>query len=521
MRVCTAQQMAAIDAATIAGGIPGHVLMERAGQAMAKIIRDLYRDCGLSGGVLVVCGKGNNGGDGLVVARLLHEADLPVAVLMLADADDLSPDTRLNYESLPYEVDLLGVDPLDSACETWERATGTLLAKSAMVVDAIFGTGVQPPLRSGYVELMKALNGMSAVRVALDIPSGVAGDDGWVAPLAFRADLTITVGLPKRGLLLPPGRDWVGEIEVVDIGFPDEICSRHSADHHLLSSREYRELLPRRESWQHKYDHGSVLVMAGSRAYGGAAHLAGLGALHSGVGLVKLSAPAELAPSLRAGLPEAVLVPLAETEKGTIAPVPEPVLEGLLAKQKALVLGPGLDADEDTDTWVRTFLARTDLPLLLDADGLGAFSRVGAMPRFAHQNVVLTPHAGEMARLTGLSFPEANEQRLDLCARWARQWGVTLVLKGSPTLVGTPDGRVFFNPTGDDALARGGSGDVLSGLIGGLLAQGLAALDAALLGTYIHGRAGTLAANESSRRSVLVRDIAAALGRVFAEMEEA
>lgn len=515
MRVCTAGQMAAIDAETIAGGLSGETLMERAGRAMAASIARLQDDLALEGHVLVVCGKGNNGGDGLVVARLLHEQGRRVAVLMLAEADGLTPDARLNYERLPQGVDFLHPGP-----DHWVGAAGTLLNETSLVVDAIFGTGIKPPLRPGHAELIRTLNAAAVVRVALDIPSGVAGDDGRVDPLAFRADLTITVGLPKRGLLLPPGRDWVGEIEVVDIGFPTEICHRHSQDHHWLTPAEYAKLLPERPSWGHKYDHGSVLVLAGSRSYGGAAHLAGLGALRSGAGLVKLGAPAELAPSLRAGLPEAIIAPLAETEGGTIAPVPQAVLEEILRKQKALVLGPGLAAEEATDAWVREFSARTALPLVLDADGLGAFARAGQAPSFAHDQVVLTPHAGELARLTGLPVDAIAADRLDLCAEWARRWNVILLLKGSPTLVGAPDGRVFFNPTGDDALARGGSGDVLAGLIGGLLAQGLRALDAALLGSYLHGRAGTLAAAELGRRSVLVRETAAALGAAFTELEE-
>ncbi|PID79354.1 bifunctional ADP-dependent NAD(P)H-hydrate dehydratase/NAD(P)H-hydrate epimerase, partial [bacterium DOLZORAL124_64_63] len=486
----------------------------RAGRAMAASLQALYQDKAMKGQVAVVCGKGNNGGDGLVVARLLHEAGLPVAVLMLAEAEELSPDARANYDRLPEGVDLLQPGP-----EHWVGAAGTLLPEAALVVDAIFGTGIQPPLRAAYVALIQALNGAPAMRVALDIPSGVAGDDGRVDPVAFRADLTITVGLPKRGLLWPPGRDWVGQLQVVDIGFPPDICEKHSPDHHVLEPAEYAALLPERRSDSHKYDHGAVLLLAGSHAYGGAAQLAGLGALRSGAGLVRVAVPAELAPSLRAGLPEAIVTPLAATENGTVAPLPDWVREDLLRKQDAVVLGPGLDADPRTDAWARAFLADAPQALLVDADGLGAFARHGQTPRFAHANVVLTPHVGEMARLIGLPGSEVAADRLALCGRWARRWKVVLLLKGSPTLIGAPDGRVFFNPTGDDALARGGSGDVLAGLIGGLLAQGLTALEAALLGAYLHGRAGSLAAEAGSRRGILVREVAAALGPAYAELE--
>lgn len=523
MRVCTAAQMAAIDAETIAAGTPGLELMERAGTAMAAEVLEFLADTRQEHDhhheslprVLVICGKGNNGGDGLVTARHLSNAGLPVVVMMLADHEQMAPSTRTNFNRLPDSVDLL-----QPAKEHWSDAVGPLLDEADLVVDAIFGTGVKPPLRGAYLPLIEEINDSGVPSVALDVPSGVDGDGGVVDPVALAADLTVTVGLPKRGLLLPPGRDFAGEIKVVDIGFPPEICERLTAEHHWLGRQDYLELLPPRPTHAHKYDFGRLVILAGSRAYGGAAHLAGLGALRSGVGLVKMAVPLELVAATRVGLPEALAVGLATTNAGTIAPLPAEVSQTVLADQQAVVLGPGLAADPATDAWVVQMVAELDRPLVLDADGLGSFSRSGKEPHFVSGQVILTPHAGELGRLLGISSAEVMARRWELVPELARRWRVVLMLKGSPSLIAAPDGRLFFNAAGDDALARGGTGDVLAGLLGGLLAQGAPALEAALLGAYVHGLAGSLAAEQSSPRSVLVREVAAALGPVFGALEK-
>ncbi len=538
MRVCTAKQMAAIDSETIAGGVPGERLMERAGQALTEVLLDFLAEitsdheghhhggcehCQDSGeengsaglGVLILCGKGNNGGDGLVMARLLAEQEYSVTVMLLDGPGELSHDALLNFGRLPESV-AVEVPAADSWPETFE----VLAAEAAVVVDAVFGTGIKPPLRGGYPDLIRAVNDAGMPCFAVDIPSGVSGDDGRVDPVAVAADLTVTVGLPKLGLLLSPGRDFVGDIEVVDIGFPEEICAKFAGGLHWLPPEDYLALLPARPSSVHKYECGRVLVMAGSRDFGGAAHLAGLGALRSGVGLVKMTSPLCLENALRIGLPEAVIRAVAETDTGTIAPLSPAVLESLLENQQAVALGPGLGEDSGTDAWVVDLLAGLSLPVVVDADALNAFARTGTEPRFGTDQVVLTPHAGELARLAGMTSSQVVKNRFRLVADLAGRWNAVLMLKGCPSLIAAPDGRVFINPVGDDALARGGSGDVLTGLVAGLLAQGLDALSAALLGAYLHGRAGTVAARGRSNRSVLVREVAAAVGPVFEEMEK-
>jgi len=527
--------MAAIDRETIAGGIAGEELMERAGQAMTEALLDFldeaksgsedhdHGSCGHdhgteddSGpGVLIICGKGNNAGDGLVVARLAAQQQCDVAVMLLSEPGALSTTAKLNFDLLPESVTVV-IPPAD----LWPEAFEELAEEAAVVVDAIFGTGIKPPLRGPYVDLIRAVNDAGLPCLALDVPSGVSGDDGRVDPVAVAADLTITVGLPKLGLLLAPGRDFAGDIEVVDIGFPDDICQKHAGELNWLPREDYLAMLPSRPGTVHKYKTGRMLVIAGSRDYGGAAHLAGLGALRSGAGLVVMAVPLCLETATRIILPEAVTRAVAETDTGTIAPLSTAVMDNMIENKRALAVGPGMGSDPSTDTWVVDLLKNLDLPMVVDADALSAFARTGAEPAFGSDQVVLTPHAGELARMAGMTSEEVESRRLQLTGELAARWNVVLMLKGSPSLVGAPDGRVFINPTGDDALARGGSGDVLTGLVGGLLAQGAGALDAALLGAYLHGQAGTVAARGRSNRSVLVREIAAAIGPVFEEMEK-
>ncbi len=527
MRVCTAREMGAIDQATIAAGTPGRELMERAGQAMAELCWDYLEELDSLGlttfpedsseapHVLVICGKGNNGGDGLVLARLMHLEGAEITVMMLAGRNDLTLDTGVNFDLLPQ-----GVTIVHAAGPQWACTLEQLAERADVMVDAIFGTGIKPPLRTHHVELIRAINDTGLPCLALDIPSGVCGDDGRVDPVAVAADLTVTVGLPKRGLLFRPGRDFTGDVSVVDIGFSAATCEENTADHQYLLRNDYLEMLPPRFPSGHKYTHGTVAILAGSRRFGGAAHLAGLGALRSGVGLVTLAAPLSLELPLRTGLPDLLTMPLAETEAGTIAPLDDSILQALWAKQRAWALGPGLDSHPATDRWVVETLAASTLPVVVDADGLGAFARLDAVPQFGATEAVLTPHAAELGRLIGCSAAEVETRKLDLVPELARRWNVILLLKGSTTLIAGPDGTLYFNTTGDDALARGGSGDILTGLIGGLLAQGMAALEAALLGAYVHGLAGSLAAQGRSTRAVRVTEIAEAMGPVFEDMEK-
>lgn len=513
MRIVTARQMAAIDRDTIEAGTPGLELMERAGRALCDQL-DAGGWLDDDGPVLAVCGKGNNGGDGLVLARLLCEVGVACRVLLLGARDRLSQSARTNLDRLPRSVTLLEAD-----AERWCEQFAELSAGCTLVIDAVFGTGIQPPLRAPYPELFAAMTTAPIPLVAVDIPSGVSGDDGAADPDAVAADATITVGLPKLGLMLPPGRDHVGELHVVDIGFDEATIARHAAPWHVLGLQDYCDLLPVRPTDTHKYEVGCLLAAAGSRAFAGAAQLCGLGALRSGVGLLTMLVPEGLETSLRVALPEAIVSAQPATPAGTLAPLMVQDEDDILWKKTALAVGPGLGSHRDTDAWVVRLAERCALPLVLDADGLGAFGRQNRTPHFVSDQVVLTPHAGELARLLGSTADEVVARRLELVPELAAQWGAVLVLKGSPTVIGLPSGEVFLNPSGDDTLARGGSGDVLTGVIGSLLAQGQTAAEAALLGCLVHGMAGDVAAGVAGRRGARVTEIADGVAVVLAEME--
>lgn len=514
MRVATAQEMARIDRETIAGGVPGVELMERAGREVVRAALDLFPELAPPARVAICCGKGNNGGDGLVMARLLTDLGFEVAVLLLALPEELSPDARHNHARLPRSVRVALAPP-----QEWAERWRALADPADLAVDAVFGTGINPPVAPAHAALFAAFNEQPTPVLSVDVPSGVAGDSGRVDPVAVRADATVTVGLPKLGLLLPPGRDHVGELAVADIGFADEVVARHAGNLHWLTREEYAALLPRRPSDAHKYRCGTVLVMAGSRAYGGAATLAGLGALRSGAGLVTVAVPEPVELPTRAGLPEALVAALPATPAGTLAPLAPEAAARLLARQHAVAFGPGLGDDPATDRWAVDFLAALACPAVVDADGLSAFARVGTPPAFGSSQVVVTPHAGELARLLGVHAAEVERRRLELAPELAARWRCVVLLKGSPAVIAEPGGAVVINASGDDALAHGGTGDVLTGLVGGLLAQGASARDAAVLGAWLHGKAGESAAAAVSRRSVLAREVADELGVVLGDLE--
>lgn len=513
MRVATAAEMARVDSQAIAAGTPGAQLMERAGREIVRALLDLFPALAPPGRVAICCGKGNNGGDGLVMARLLDSLGFQVTVLLLGLPEDMAPDARLNHGRLPSAVRVVAA-PAGEWAARWREVAGA----AELAVDAVLGTGIRTPVRAPYAELLAAFQGLRAPVLSVDVPSGVDADNGRVDPVAVRASATVTVGLPKLGLLLPPGRDHVGELAVVDIGLPPAAVEELVPDRRLLLPDDYAALLPARASDLHKYRCGTVLVVGGSRAYGGAAVLAGMGALRSGAGLVTVALPETLASPARTALPEAIVRPLPMTASGTLAPWPPAVAAEMLRKQHAVAIGPGMGEDPETDRWVLELLDALELPAVVDADALTAHARLGKTPA-GRGRLVLTPHAGELARLLGTHASEIERRRLELAPELAERWGVTLLLKGSPTVIAAPGGGVHINPTGDDALAHGGTGDVLAGLIGGLLAQGCGPLAAALLGAYLHGRAGRIAADEGSRRSVLAREVAAALGGAFAELE--
>jgi ADP-dependent NAD(P)H-hydrate dehydratase / NAD(P)H-hydrate epimerase len=510
MRLVGAAEMRAIDRAAIEGlGIPSLTLMERAGAAVAA-------EAGLlaaaDGRFLVLCGGGNNGGDGYVAARLLRAAGRAVRVVALVPAGRLGGDaaaTRAQAAAAGVEIadapdgpGALGVGPGD------------------VVVDALLGTGLARAPEGPFAAAIAAAAAARAdgARVlAVDVPSGLSADIGRPLGPCVAADRTITFAFPKRGLVVYPGLCLAGEVVVADIGIPAAAAARVAAQAELLQGEEARALVPPRAPEAHKGDAGRLLVVAGSPGKSGAAHLALWGALRGGAGLVTLAARPEALAMALSGRPEAMSLSL--PGEGPLGPGDLRLLAEAARASDALVIGPGIPRGPATGALVRELLAQGGVPAVIDADGLNALAEAPGGAAGLPVPVVLTPHPGEMARLTGRLVAEVQADRLGQAAESARAWGATVVLKGARTVVADPDGLLAIIPTGNPGMATGGTGDVLAGLAGALLAGGLPPGAAARVAAWVHGRAGDLATRRTGERGLLAGDLADAIGEVWAEWE--
>ena len=470
-----ADHMRAMDQQAVRLGFSVRSLMENAAQATVAYLVPLLAP----GSRVVVCvGQGNNGGDGYAVARLLSQMGHVVTVV--EQGLPTGVDSRANRDAwLPLGITLdAGIDPL--ACRQ-------ALAQAQILVDALFGTGLNRPLADSWQTMVGWLNASPAhIKLAVDVPSGVDADTGQIWGAAVRCTHTVTFQAAKPGLYLYPGRELAGEIHLADIGLPPlPLDHPHGPHPWRLTASFAGALLPQRPAWGHKGTFGHVLVAGGKSGMGGAVLLAALGALKTGSGLVSAAVPAALHNAFLAAAPEIMTIcPAQGSTQYWEASQGEDLL-GAAQDKQAWVLGCGLGRRAETQALIPWVVEAWDKPLVLDADGLYALQ-----PNMLNRRrgpTVLTPHPGEMARLSGLSVLDIQADRMGVARRFAQAWNVVLVLKGSPTVVAAPDGQCFLNSTGDHGLATGGTGDVLAGMIGSLLAQGLEALPAALLGVYLHG----------------------------------
>jgi NAD(P)H-hydrate epimerase len=500
--VLTPTEAAELDRATQARGIPGATLMERAGWATARAVADVLG--GTYGRrVTVVCGKGNNGGDGLVAARHLARWGVRVEVVCLQDPSSLRDPSLTNHRRLVAET-----EALVHTSGLWRA-----VRRADAVVDAIFGTGFRGAPDGPWAEAIETVNGAPVRVVAVDIPSGVDGATGRVEGAAIRADLTITFGAAKAGVALMPGAELAGDVRVVDIGFPGDLVGRTLG---LTEPGDVVAAIPDREVDAHKKASGTLVVVAGSRAMPGAARLIARAAGRAGAGYVFVAAPASALSAMQAGATEVVWVPLAETDEGTVAPEALATILSHAGEADALAIGPGLTTNGDTQEVVRSLVREAPVPLVLDADGLNAFA--GRLDELAGHatDVVLTPHLGELARLRG---PGAGaDDRLTAARDLAARARTVALVKGTRSVIADASGRARINPTGTPVLATAGTGDVLTGTIGALLARGLDPFDAAWAGAYVHGLAGILAGRERGS-GVVAGDVVERLPAAFATVE--
>ncbi|HTB19888.1 MAG TPA: NAD(P)H-hydrate dehydratase [Bryobacteraceae bacterium] len=499
MKVLTAAQMRDVDKRTAELGIPNIILMENAGQRVVEFLEREYAPLAKQR-IVVVCGKGNNGGDGLVVARQLFTRVKPpwLRVVLACDPSEMRGDALENFKMLKAV-----------GCSVWPKITEEMRT-ATLVVDAVLGTGLSGPARGQAAESIQAINDRFPLAevVAVDVPSGIASDLGDVHGEVVRAKHTVTFTAPKPCLVLAPACELAGKVHVAPIGTPPKM---YEGDPGILLSlsqpAEFSAMFQPRVSDSNKGLYGHVLVIAGGRGKTGAAAMAGIAALRAGAGLSTVASAASAISAIASYAPEIMTEPLAETDAGSIAmrAPDDPALKAITDKKTVIAIGPGMGQHPETVQFIRRFVQESKTPMVVDADALNALA--GQRSRFEGPRI-FTPHPGEMSRLTGKTVAEVQADRIGNARAFATEHGVYLVLKGNRSLIAFPDGPVWINPTGSPSMATGGTGDVLTGMIAGLVAQFPNQLENALLAAvYLHGRAGELGADAIGEKSFMATDL--------------
>jgi NAD(P)H-hydrate epimerase len=511
VKVVTAEQMREIDRRAIQErGIAGLQLMENAGRAVAEAAYEATAPCPQRA-IVVVCGRGNNGGDGFVAARRLAELGRRVRVFLAARRGQVSGDARVNLDRLAEAR--ITVEEVSEA-----GAVAQACGQAGLVVDALLGTGLSGEVSGLPAELIAAVNGSGRPILAVDIPSGLAANSGAPLGVAVKASHTVTMGLPKLGMFMFPGADYVGRLTVADIGFPSDLIAEAQGVADLVEPEWVRLLMPARRRTAHKGDFGRLLVIAGSVGMTGAACLCAEAALRAGVGLVTVGCPESLNDILEVKLTEAMTVPLPETYERTLDTRALATILELAETVDVLAIGPGISRHPDTALLVQRLVGRVDKPMVVDADALNALSEAPALLEGAHAPAVLTPHPGEMARLMGVSAEEVQGNRAQFAKRAATRFGSAVVLKGAYSLICEAGRSLAINPTGNPGMASGGTGDVLTGVVAGLLAQGLLPFEAAGAGAYLHGLAGDLAARRTGEASLVAGELVNSLPQAICQV---
>jgi ADP-dependent NAD(P)H-hydrate dehydratase / NAD(P)H-hydrate epimerase len=503
MKLVTAAQMRELDKRSIGElGIPGIVLMENAGAGGASIIMETLH-VQAADGVCIVCGTGNNGGDGFVIARHLWNNGYEVEIYIIGEAEQIKGDARINYEiaekfGLPI-TEVTGPEEMDILRQD--------LTSFGLIVDALFGTGLDREVRGIFREVIEAINEAQTKVFSVDIPSGLNSDTGQPMGVAVFADLTGTFAYAKVGQFTYPGYLYCGDVYIVDISIPGFFEEDVYLSTSVLDTDEFFHLFAPRSSASHKGDFGHLLVVGGYPGMTGAPALSSLAALRCGAGLCTLAVPKDLNLAMEAKLTEVMTKSLTQTEQGGLSSAAASEIRALLKGKTALALGPGMGTSEEARRLLADLLPAVDVNIVIDADGLNNLVGQLDLLRRCPMEVILTPHPGEMARLTGKTTKEVMSDRVGVARSFAEKNQVYVVLKGARSVVAAPDGRVWINVTGNPGMATAGAGDVLTGVIAGLLAQPFKPLDCVLAGTYIHGQAGDLAADRLGEKGLIASDI--------------
>jgi ADP-dependent NAD(P)H-hydrate dehydratase / NAD(P)H-hydrate epimerase len=493
-------------------GIPSAVLMENAGRSTYRIARDRY----LTGSerVAIFCGRGNNGGDGFVIGRYALRDGFPTRVFLFCKTSELKGDAALNmqlFKSLNGEI---------VECVDGSRKAKDGLRKADFIFDAIFGTGLSKPVQGLEKQVIEEMNGSGKRVMAVDIPSGIDGRTGQPLGTAVKAIHTCTYGYPKIGQMLQPGAYHTGRLTVVDISIPSFAECEIGIDGRLVDGEMLRGFLKTRLPWDHKGTFGHAAVIAGSPGKTGAAHMASMAALKIGAGLVTLLIPASLNGVMETKLTEVMTYPVRDKGTGLFSLDAYDEVAGFLRDKDVIVLGPGLSQAPETAAFVRKVYQEINKPFVIDADGINAFQGYTDLIRKTKRKAVFTPHPGELSRLTGMSTKEINGDRVRAARHFVTDTGVTLVLKGSGSVIVSEEGDLYINPTGNPALAKGGSGDILTGFLGGTLSQGYSMTESCLLSAYIHGYIADTWTERNTDMDLLAGDLLAGLGEALRDIKD-
>jgi NAD(P)H-hydrate epimerase len=510
MRILNAAQMRDADRHTVEEiGIPSLVLMENAGRQVVAAIEAAF-ESHLDGRVAVLCGRGNNGGDGFVVARTLLQRGIDTSVFVIGAVSEIRGDARTNLDILGR----LGVTVVEINDEqTWELHFSEI-ARCSLIVDAIFGTGLRSAVAGMLETVIADINAADIPIVSVDLPSGMSADTPHLIGDCIDASLTVTLAAPKLPLVLPPGEAYAGDVVIADIGIPHDVIDAVEGPHiELLTPEQLRALVGPRAADSHKGDFGRLTLAAGSMGKTGAAYLAAMGALRSGAGLVTVATPAACLSIVASMGPEFMTVDLPDDAGMVTLAAVDRLLE---QSHDVIACGPGLGRSANVAEFVRALLDRATCPLVLDADAITVLADdPGRLSGTEERDVIITPHPGEMARLIGASVSDVQNNRLEVATDFATTHRVHVVLKGHRTVIATPEGHVFINPTGNPGMATGGTGDVLTGMIAAWLAQLLDAEAACRLAVFLHGAAGDLAEAREGQSAMTATDLLDHLGEAL------
>jgi len=503
VKIATSEQMRSIDKRAIEElGIPGLALMENAGKGVVVAIEDVAGDVrGKS--FALVCGKGNNGGDGFVVSRLLREKGAHVTVFLLAGQEEVSGDAAVNMKRFVS----MGGELKELTEANLSQELTPALGKAHFVVDAIYGTGFKGRAADIAALAIELINSSDRSVFSVDVPSGLDCDTGRAEGACVKACATATLGLLKKGLLLYPGRKLSGEIFVVDIGIPSECVEKEKIELELVENVLAKEWFPRREPDVHKGNCGKIAVVGGSVGLTGAVALCSMAAMRTGAGLVIAAVPESLNDILEVKMTESMTLPVPETTERTLSIKAKDEILRLVESYDVLALGPGLSRNSESAALARAIVPSVTKPCVLDADGLNAFVDQRGLLAKCGTRLVITPHVVEMSRLSGEESDSVARDRVAAAKRFAVELGIVVLLKGAPTVIAQPEGITYVNPTGNAGLASGGSGDVLTGIIAALLGQGLSTVHAAALGAYLHGLSADVAKEKLGEEGMIAGDL--------------